>query len=329
MTLHINELKMKKQIIIYLMTTVMLLALVGCAMTSTTVSPLHSALDSTAINMPDSAADMTHAIGLTGVPNARDIGGYKTVDGKTVKAGMILRTGDLAGANDADKKILLNTYNVKTIIDLRNNSEIVQSPELTLQGVMNIHIPLIKDISVSPSSSPAATASPSTKPDKIDILINNVKSIGDVNTMINNTYSSMVTDDYSINGFKQFFDTILSKHDGAIVYHCSGGKDRTGVASILLLSALGVDRQTAEADYMLTNDFIKSSIDTTIAGAAAKGADQATLDGIKLLLDVNQEWADTVFDTINTKYGSMDNFLQEKLDLTPDKIDQLKQMYLK
>ena len=327
MTLHINELKMKKQIIIFLITTVILLALIGCSKTSTTVSPSPTVSYSEAINMPSSAADMTHAIVLSGVSNSRDIGGYQTSNGKTVKAGMLIRTGALMGANDEDKKILTDTYNVKTIIDLRYDSEIAKSPELTLPGVTNIHIPIRKDISVAPAAVSTA-ASPSTKPDQIDILVGYAKLIGDVDTMTNDAYRSMVTDDYSINGYKQFFDTILSTHDGAIVYHCTGGKDRTGVASILLLSALGVDRQTVEADYMLTDDFIKSSIDMTIAGAAAKGADEATQEGVKLLMGVDQKWADTVFDTINTKYGSMDNFLQEKLGLTPDKIDQLKNRYL-
>ncbi|MDD4844535.1 MAG: tyrosine-protein phosphatase [Anaerotignum sp.] len=289
--------------------------------TSTGITPSLSV-----INMPSSAADTTHAIGLTGVSNARDIGGYKTIDGKTVKAGMLLRTAALAGANDADKKILTEIYNVKIIVDLRYDSEIAQSPELTLPGVTNIHAPILKDISAS--SSTTSTASSSAKSDKMDTLIGYVKRIGDVDGMINNEYSAMVTDKYSINGYKQFFETILSEHDGAILYHCSGGKDRTGIASMLLLSALGVDRQTAEADYMLTKDFIKGSIDTTTASAAAKGADQPTQDGIELLMSVDQKWADTVFDTINTKYGSMDNFLQEELGLTPDKIDQLKGMYL-
>lgn len=328
MTQYINERKMKKQIIPFLMATVMLFALAGCAKTEAMASPSPSASDSAAIHMPDASADMTHSIGLTGVSNARDIGGYKTADGKTVKAGMLLRTGALGGATDADKKILTDTYHVKIIIDLRCDSEIAQSPELTtLPGVENIHIPILKSVSSSPSGSPSAAAesaspSPSANPDQVDILVN--KDISTANTV----YASMVTDDYSINAFKLFFETILSTHDGAISYHCVGGKDRTGVASMLLLSALGVDRETVEADYLLTNDFNKSSIDAQVAEAAAKGAGQATQDNVKLLLGTDPEWAATVFDTIDTTYGSMDNFLQEKLGLTPDKIDRLKQMYL-
>ena len=326
MTQYINELKMKKQIFAFLMAILMLFALAGCAKTETTASPSPSASDSAAIHMPDATADMTHSIGLSGVSNARDIGGYKTADGKTVKVGMLLRTGELGGAADADKKILTDTYHVEIIIDLRCDSEIAQSPELTtLPGVTNIHIPVLKDVPSSPSGSPSAaagSAASSANPDQIDELVNNVLSTA------NTVYASMVTDEYSINAFKQFFETVLSTHDGAISYHCVGGKDRTGVASMLLLSALGVDRQTVEADYLLTNDFIKSSIDGQVAQAAAKGADQATQDNLKLLLGTDKEWADTVFDTIDTKYGSMVNFLQEELDVTPAKIDQLKQMYL-
>ena len=324
---HINDHKMKKQITAFLISTVMVLSLSGCAITGVTSSSPPAV--SAAINIPASTAGMTHAIGLAGVSNARDIGGYKTADGKTVRAGMLIRTGELINANDADKNTLTDTYNVKTIIDLRYDSEIAQSPELTLPGATNIHIPILKDILASSSSTKEShTASSSAKLDKLDILIGYVKSIGDVNNTINNGYISMVTDDYSINGYKKFFDTILSSHNGAIVYHCSGGKDRTGVASMLLLSALSVDRKTAEDDYMLTYDFIKSSIDMTVIGAADKGASKDVQNGIKLVMGVDRKWADSVFDSINTKYGSMDNFLKVKLDLTPDKIKQLKQIYL-
>lgn len=303
----------------------MLFALAGCAPAATTASTSLSASasptasDSAAsIHMPDSTADMTHSIGLTGVSNARDIGGYKTTDGKTVKAGMLIRTGALGGATDADKKILTDTYNVKIIIDLRCDSEIAQSPELTLPGVENLHFPVLQDTTSSSSASP----SPSINPEQIDILVTNDISAA------NTAYGSMVTNDFSINAYKQIFDTILSSHDGAIFYHCVGGKDRTGVVSMLILSAIGVDRQTVEADYMLTNDFMKSTIDAKVAGLAAKGVDQATQDNVKLLLGTDLEWANTVFDTIDTSYGSMDNYLQEKLGLTPEKIAQLKQMYL-
>ena len=312
----------------------MLFALAGCAPAATTASASPSASASLAasdsaasIHMPDSTADMTHSIGLTGVSNARDIGGYKTTDGKTVKAGMLLRTGALGGATDADKKILTDTYTIKIIIDLRCDSEIAQSPELTLPGVENLHFPVLQDVPASSSSSPAASsasASPSASinPQQVDILVTN-----DISTA-NTAYSSMVTDDFSINAYKQIFDTILSSHDGAISYHCVGGKDRTGVVSMLILSALGVDRQTVESDYMLTNDFMKSTIDAQVAKLAAKGVDQATQDNVKLLLGTDIEWANTVFDTIDTSFGSMDNYLQEKIGLTPENIAQLRQMYL-
>jgi Protein tyrosine/serine phosphatase len=308
---------MKKQIACFALVAALVLSALGCSSSVKTV---------------DAQADMSHSIGLTGVSNARDIGGYKTTDGKTVKTGMLLRSGALYKATDDDKKILLDTYHLKQIIDFRTDAEITSQPDPELAGVNNVHVQVIRSTSMSTASAPASaapsSAAPSPSGDAVDTLIASVKAIGDVNAYMTKSYPSMVTDDYSVNAYKQFFEIVSSKHDGAILYHCSAGKDRAGIASMLLLSALGVDRNTAISDYVLTNDFVKSSVDAMVSAAAQKGADQTVQENIRLLNGVDQKWADAVFDTINNQYGSMDNFLQQKLGLTQDKLSQLKQMYL-
>lgn len=275
-------------------------------------------------------ADMSHSIGLAGVSNARDVGGYKTTGGKTVKTGMLLRTGALGKATDADKKILTDTYHVSQIIDFRSDEEIQTLPDPQLADAISTHVQVMKSVSVaaSPASSPAPQATPAGTPDALDSTIAMVKAMGDVNAYMAKVYPGMVTDDYSVGAYKQFFEIVCADHSGAILYHCTAGKDRAGVASILLLSALGVDRATVTADYMLTNEFVKASSDAAAAAAAKKGADETVQQSLRLLNGVDKPWADAIFNTIDSTYGSMDNFLKTKLGLTDEKLAKLQKMYL-
>ncbi|MFT9055321.1 MAG: tyrosine-protein phosphatase [Ethanoligenens sp.] len=309
---------MKRQIATILTFLILGAGFTGAASASSTASPVK-------IN---STADMTHSLGLTGVANARDLGGYKTTNGETVKSGILLRTAALSSATDTDIKNLTNVYDLKQIVDFRTDSEIASATDPTIAGVTNTHISIIKSTSSTTSSAVTSSATSSTAQNSLSQMVAMIKAMGDPNAYMENTYSQMVTSDYSISGYKDFFNILLNRQSGSILYHCTAGKDRTGVASILLLSALGVDKNTVIQDYLLTNQFVQSTVDATVKAAAAAGADQSTQDGIRILSTVDVNWANSIFDAINTKDGSMSQYLNKEMGLTPDKISQLKSMYL-
>ena len=134
------------------------------------------------------------------------------------------------------------------------------------------------------------------------------------------TYRSQVTDEYSINALKQFFDVLLNEKTGAVMYNCVAGKDRTGVATAILLSALGVDKETIIYDYLLTNDYIASHVKSVMTSAATETDDEALLEQLRYYLSVDISYIETMFSTIDSKYGSMDKFLEQAMGLTPEKI---------
>jgi protein-tyrosine phosphatase len=103
------------------------------------------------------------------------------------------------------------------------------------------------------------------------------------------------------------------------VFHCTAGKDRTGFAAALLLSALGVDRATIEHDYLLTNQLYKR--DNRLEGSGHPHV-------MKVLWQVQPEFLHAAFDAVDAQHGGMQDYLQGAIGLSPQELAELKQMLL-
>lgn len=266
-------------------------------------------------------AQSTHTIGLTGVENARDVGGYVTADGRTVKYGLLLRTGKLSDATEADLARLTGTYGLTTVIDFRTTAEIKEGPDPAMQGVTNTQINILGD---DPAGGAAITSIYGSDP--LQGLIDIVKT-GQTGP---DMYTSIIQSEQALKGYRQFFSALLSQKEGALLWHCTGGKDRAGTAAVLLLSALGVDRNTVLQDFVLTNDFNAQKIAYMGAQTAAKGEDAATVQAVKDLVGVNGSYMAAMLDLIDSKFGSMDAFLTapDGMALTSAQLTTLRDMYL-
>lgn len=265
---------MKDKIAVALAIAIIITGITGCTVKEN--SPVSTLPIESASSQIGYKSTLPHSIGLSGVANARDLGGYKTTDGRTVKTGILLRTAALYHATSNDLKIITHKYHVTQIIDFRTNKGFQKNPDPQISGVIETHLPI------------HSSAEKNTDGE-------------------NQSYINMVTDSNSISAFKQFFTVLLNHKDGAVLFHCAAGKDRTGVASILLLSALGVDKNTVIQDYLLSNEYYSS---------------------LSQKERVKEKWAMAVFDLVNSKYGSMDNFLNQALSLAPQNKTKLKSMYL-
>jgi protein-tyrosine phosphatase len=123
------------------------------------------------------------------------------------------------------------------------------------------------------------------------------------------------------------FDALINNSDdSALVYHCTAGKDRTGIATALILYALGVDEQIIISDYLATNFYRKSD-----NGRMRKmlmdtyHMNELVVDDV---LGVKESYLKATFQAITNKYGSINNFLQSEMGLTKSAIKKLKKKYL-
>jgi len=166
-------------------------------------------------------------IKLSGASNVRDLGGYETLDNKTTLFKKFVRSSGLHELTDADKKILVD-YNIKTIIDLRSHREILKNPDPKLASdIKYYNVPIGIESKVSLSKA---------KKKGLDL------------SLISTFYLLIAMQ--SKKHLKKVFDIFLKRHSyGGILFHCTAGKDRTGIISVLLLSINNVCETTLLEDY--------------------------------------------------------------------------------
>ena len=130
-------------------------------------------------------------------------------------------------------------------------------------------------------------------------------------------------------GYREFFQVLLNNEDGkAVLWHCTGGKDRAGLAAVLVLSALGVDRETILNDFALTNNFVQQNVEYMGRMAMQLTSNPDEINGVMYLTGVNRDYMETLLNTIDEQYGSIEGYLVNAIGLTPDDFTKLQTMYL-
>ncbi len=275
-----------------------------------------------------SLAAETQNISLEGVGNSRQLGGYKGEGGRTIKDGVLLRTAALADATDADIERLQNVYHLAEIVDLRMDSEIEASPELEIAGVKNLHLSIMDAADTAKkiaglSAEGQEIVSSGTDAQKIEIY----KRLGIVGDQM---YVNYLSSEQGKEGYAKLFQELLAlPEDHALLFHCTQGKDRTGCAAMLTLSALGVDEKTIMDDYLLTNEYNAKLIAKERQELIDAGVKQDQLDS--LMIAKNQVFPQTmrnVLDWARENYGSMTGYITQELGVTDAQIKALQDKFL-
>lgn len=260
-------------------------------------------------------------IGLSGVENARQLGGYRCAGGKKIRDGVLLRSGKLFGATQEDIRLLTGKYRLTKVIDLRMSDECREAPDPDIPGVEYISIGLMRE-------------------DRNDHEVNEmtgmytrdpaqaVLQMALSGLMDGNMYLGLAFDSYSQEGFKKFFQVLLNHEDGAVLFHCTGGKDRAGTAAVLLLSALGADREVILRDFALTNIVESDRIAGIMKEARKHTDDRNVLGMVRSLAGVNPEYMGRMLDAVLERYGSMEQYLLEAFALGTEEIQRLREHYL-
>ena len=143
------------------------------------------------------------------------------------------------------------------------------------------------------------------------------------------SFGSIPIDD--TDSLRKFFDALLAQDaDTTVLYHCSGGKDRTGVTTVLLLNALGISRDQIESDFLFSNignDADANSVRIAQKVNAAMGTSM-TAGAVWPSLGVRPEYLKHFYNTVDSKYGSVDRYLEEALGLSKSDIETLRTRYL-
>lgn len=252
-------------------------------------------------------------IKLKHVKNYRDLGGIKTSDGRTIRSHMLIRGTALLAPGPLSISVLKDVYNLKTIIDLRTIKERLEKPDVEIEGVDVFHMPII--------SESVAGISHEKK----------VRSMASLLMMppMDELYVSMVTKDSLENlvGVLKFILT-LPKEKFSVVFHCTAGKDRTGVVSALLLSFLGVDRATVISDYLLTNKNVQFKANMAYIGLLLTRGNHKLAHKIKHYFMAEPDFIKASLNQLEKDFGSLKVFFDQKLGFTEEEKKEIKNKFL-
>ncbi|MCE4049881.1 MULTISPECIES: tyrosine-protein phosphatase [Bacillaceae] len=244
------------------------------------------------------ASPKSRIIPFEGIRNFRDMGGYKTTDGRTVKYGVFYRSAELTGMTERDKEIF-STLGIKYIFDYRDDGEASVKPDPVIEGIINERIPAIAG--------------------EVQGLVQSMEDIvkSELFKNINITglaemYGKMTLNNSS---YKRLFEVIQNPENLGIVHHCAAGKDRTGVGAALILSALGVPKETIIEDYLITNETMREFQEIIKAELSGQLTEEELLL-FDVMMAAKEEYLQAVFTVIEDTYGNMDIYFEKELNLT-------------
>jgi protein-tyrosine phosphatase len=246
-----------------------------------------------------------------GSDNFRDLGGYATPEGKSTKWGILYRAGKLSELTEKDIEIL-TALKIKTIIDFRREDELDKEPDKLPNSnqIKHIHLPIISGINGL-------------------AIVEEVINTGNANMDIKGEELMLKANRYYVSKARKQYATLFKllqrKRNLPLVFHCSAGKDRTGLAAALILHALNIPRETILEDYLESNEHRKE------ATKAKLNMIQNNLPAKELilpLLEVKRDYLDSAYQEIDKLYGSVSNYLEKGLGTGPEELEMIKENLL-
>jgi protein-tyrosine phosphatase len=267
---------------------------------------------------PIRAADRP-AARLEAKPNFRDLGGYKTSDGRRVKKGLVFRSGELPRLTDEDVD-KLRQLGVRTVVNFLTEAEVEARGEDRLpDGVDTVSLP----IAGGNDNLTGAILEARQKADFSQVPV-------ELNPEIHRLLIRDARQQYAA-----LFKLIADPANRPIVFHCSHGVHRTGTAAAILLSALGVPWETVRRDYLLSNDYRKAEIERRLAELrrqAAKNRDippeDVDMTNVNAFYILQGEYIDASLDEAVKQYGSMENYVRHGLGVSDEVVESLRNALL-
>lgn len=257
------------------------------------------------------------------IPNARELGGIRGAGGKVIRHGALYRAAFLVNASDADIKALEEVYHISKVIDLRSQFEVGKQPDRRIPGSEYAHIEIVTlnghlfkgmhDCFESGSCFEEGMAK--------FIMSPAAKMICD------GFYVSFVDDPECQESIHKFFAEVL-RTEGPLLFHCTQGKDRTGLCAALLEHILGVSREDIMKDFLKTNETYARDLDVVgeylrrMGGGPEEDMCRWTLVGVR-----EQSFVDAL-NRIDTHFGGMDAYIKNQLRISEADIMELRRRYL-
>jgi protein-tyrosine phosphatase len=241
------------------------------------------------------------------INNLRDLGGYCEGKMRQVRWGKLYRSGSLCRMSNGDKA-MLDSLRIRTVLDLRGGKSSEKCHALS---------ETFRTETLSFRKMPIESI-------RNRILAGQMKT-GDVVVALQDMYAQIIEEDTV--SMRRIFDLLIEERNYPLLFFCGLGKDRSGILSMLILGALGIDREQIYDDYMLSNHYIdyihfkKSEIQSV-------ELDVEQQEALTTMLKANERVFDFIYDRIERDYGSIPGYLEKKMHFTPEKREKLAEVLL-
>lgn len=164
---------------------------------------------------------------IEGINNLRDIGGYAISPSSSVRCGFLFRSAHLSSPTPAGAKALVDKLGIKAIYDFRSDPESINAPSYDFPGTTRKHVPVFRDQDASP--------------DRLALRYSHYSSAEEGAAGFLRAYREILRSASETGSFRTVFEHIRDRPDEPLLFHCTAGKDRTGVFAALVLRIAGVD----------------------------------------------------------------------------------------
>lgn len=252
---------------------------------------------------------------LKNVNNFRELGGYLTQDNRKVKMGYLYRSAGLSRVQKEDIEVLA-PLNIRYVVDFRESHEVKRHPDVLLEGMHYDAIPALVENEYTQSHTL----------NFFDLLHGEMtpKEVVESNAFLKEAYTIMP---FSNLAFQRVFD-LMKQQAYPIVFHCSGGKDRTGLMAALILTVLGVDWETIMEDYLVSNEFVGKDGYVDQQLKLKNITDPVLVDIVWKTVGVHKMYLETAFGKIKEVYGTMDAYFEKEYGLTTEERNKIRDFYL-
>ncbi|NEW97137.1 tyrosine-protein phosphatase [Rhodopseudomonas sp. BR0G17] len=245
-----------------------------------------------------------HALELSAATNLRDLGGYRTGDGKTLVRGLVYRS-DVFNPMTAPDLTKLGLVGLRSVFDLRTIQEVKVQPDQVPADARIVSLNVLAD---AQSAAPAQLEALLRDPKAANAALGG----GKIEAHFAEGYREFVSLRSAQHAYRTLYLALADKSNLPAVFHCTTGKDRTGWAAAALLTLLGVPEAAVMADYLRSNDNLLAYYKATIDRFAADGGDR---DIPIAILGVKRDYLEASFDEMRARYGTIESYFAEGLGI--------------
>ncbi len=266
--------------------------------------------------------NISRRLKLNRLSNTRDIGGIVTAEGAGIVKNRLFRSGQLYFA-DADDIACLSSMEIKLIFDFRSAPEQKEKPDPRIGEALHINMPIVEDVTAGISRDQKSDVN------AFDAVIRNCAEDPDFGIRyMADTYLQLAKNDFCKRQYGSFLRQVLEQEEGAVLWHCTAGKDRAGIAAVLIEEILGVHRDDIYEDYLATNEYLEPEIDRIMVMLGKKMNIDGAEKGIRDFFGAREEYLRAVYRIMDKEYGGAVCYIRDALNFSENDQRRLRERYL-